>query len=265
MEKDKLKDITDKAIKFLNENDIAVFFGSIDENILTEVSWTENKGINIDNFLATVKKTDAKIIVVDISYNDIDEDLSDFKESLEDEELIKEFEDAISIVRKTKGQIVDFTLSFFHNNVCYSYYDSAEWFDEYEIINDFICANDEEDEVPPKRELQPERLGDDKIEELARKIISIEKYINAKNPLQRSEIADSFIKQENLGKDLYNIYTIKRKAESLFETEIRPKQEEEIKKKVLELKSQNFKKVEIASKLNISSGMVNKFYYTENQ
>jgi hypothetical protein len=54
-----------------------------------------------------------------------------------------------------------------------------------------------------------------------------------------------------------------RNVEALFEIEIKPKIELEIKNKVLELKKQGYKKVEIRSKLDISRGLVDRFYDME--
>lgn len=261
---DKLRADTEKVIKFCIDNDIAVFFGTVDENVATEVSWSGSSNSEVEKYLATIKKTETQILIIDIRVNEIDEndgEINQYQESLVDENLKKEFEDALKIVKKTKGHLFEFTMCFFHNNVCYSYHDSSEWIDDYEIVLSSTGNTNDDDELPNSN---PQRLNEDKIEELARELISNEKYITAKTPTQRSEIADGLLKPEDLGEHSFNKYSITRRAERLYETEIRPKLDEEIKKKILELKSKNIKKVEIASKLNISLGMVNKFYYAEN-
>jgi hypothetical protein len=53
------------------------------------------------------------------------------------------------------------------------------------------------------------------------------------------------------------------RVDEIYESEIKPIQELEIKRKVLELKAQGVKKVEIRSRLNISLGMVDRFYYAD--
>lgn len=181
-----------------------------------------------------------------------------YQESLEDEEL-QEYKDALSVVKKTKGQVVYFKLKFFHDHVCYSYSQLSEWVDEFFAVQE--AFQDEDDEQDSDTQ-QSNRLSDELVEELARKITTNEKYLSAKNFVQRSEITETLLRQEEMAKHLDG-WLIRRRIDNIYETEIRPKQDEETRKKVLELRKNGMKKVEIASRLGISPAMVNKFYYTE--
>lgn len=264
MEKDKLRDEIASTKKWCKDNNVSIFFGTPDKNNITEVSWDSEEDGDLDRYLAAFKNTAGKILIMNIVENDIDpddEEISNYQETLEDEEK-EEFNDALKVIKKNKGQIVSYELFFFYNNVSYEFVEYADWDDDYYTVLDAydVSEYDNDTEGDDEDEHKEARLGEDKIEELAKQLTSNQKYIDAKNPVQRGEIIEGLLKQENV-MEFYNVYRVKRKADAIYESEIKPKQEEEIKKKILELKGKNLKKVEIASKLGISSGMVNKFYY----
>lgn len=269
MDKDTLQNILTSIKKWCKDNDISIFNGNVSDNAATQVTWEKTSDTDWETYIAVAKKSETKIIILDVIINDIDtedEDIVDYRQTLIDEELQKEYEDALKVIKKKKGQVAFFTMSFFNNHVCYGYSHLSEWVEDYSIVCGAFSEENEEDDEYDDNEfsnLRPERLSEEKIEKLARKFISNEKYLAAKNPVQRNEIIETLLKQETIGNPL-NSWAVRRKAESIFETEIRPELDEEIRKKVLQLKSTGLKKIEIASKLNISSGMVNKFYYTEN-
>ena len=199
MNTDALRDNRTVIENWCKDNDISIFYGTIDENAATEVSWTGIINTDWEKYLAILKRTNTKILIIDIDINDIeitDEEILAYKEILEDQD----YEDALKVIKKTNGQITSILLSFIHENVCYSYSQFATWYDEYIFIQDLF--RDEEDD----------------------------------------EETDS----------------------STYERQPLTKQEEEIRKKVLELKAQKFTKQKIASTLNITMWTLNKFYDSEN-
>lgn len=263
MEKNILKETISNIDKWCFENNIATFYGSIDESSLTEVSWTKSQDTDWQKYLEASKRIGAKVIIVDVTINETDTDNEEFiayKESLEGADL-REYEVALKVVEKNKGHTVYFDLCFISDNVCYKYTHEANWIDDYILVLDAIgFMNDDDDDDGENRSFQIERLSDEQIEEHARKIIANKKYQSAATPAQRSEVAETLIRQENLP---HSIWAVKRRINSLYEEEIKPKQEAEMRKKVLELKKQGLKKVQIGSKLNISSRMVDKYYHAD--
>jgi len=277
MNKEKIRKTLISIENWCKDNEISIFYGSINNNTFTKVEWTKTTENAWKEYLLTLIKTSSKLIIIDIIPNDIDKhkrEIRTYKEAIENEEL-QVFENALSVLNNTIGEIANLKLNYFHDNVCYGYTQIAEWNDQYltvqvafqnkneEIVNktQYILSKLKEfndDTVSPTLE----KLSEERIEELARKITSLENYITEKNPVQRTEIANSVLKHE-LFSEYSNIWMVRNRADNIYETEIRPMLEEKIRKKVLELKLKGLKKVEISSKLNISPGMVNRFYYTD--
>jgi hypothetical protein len=264
--KDTLKNSVEKIVKFCNDNGISIFYGTVDENVSNEASWDESEINNLGKYLETIKKTETKIIILDIGINEIEEeDFESFEDSLkdnDDEELVKDFENSIKIVKDTNGYVFEFTISYFYHNVSYSLNTRADWFDHYEEMYDNIFSSDYED--PYEYDLN--KLSDERVEEIARKILSDVNYLNSKNNQQRYQIAESIVKQEEHEEiDYRNMSYIRRKAEFIFENEIKPIQENELKNKILELKKKNLKKIEITSKLGITMATLNKYYFADEE
>jgi hypothetical protein len=60
---------------------------------------------------------------------------------------------------------------------------------------------------------------------------------------------------------LIETFTVARKAEQLYMQEIHPIREEELKKKIRELKSKGMKKIEVKNKLGIGEAALNRHWY----
>ena len=266
MIEDSLKKVLLSVEAFCNEAEIAVFYGSIEDNAATEVSWTNTDRSDWKKYIETAQKIKCKILIVDVLINNTDledERLIDYREQLEDIEL-EEFETCLNILRERKNALAKIELHYIFENTCYSYCEYADWIEDFLFVQNIILesAESDEEEDAGEEELNSERLEFEALESLAREITSSDKFLSAKTPLQRNEVVKDFIEEKQITYS-GDRYSIERKVERIFELEIRPKQEEQIRKQILELKESNLKKVEIASRLSISLNMVNKFYYTD--
>ena len=261
MATDILKGILDKIEGWCSQNDISIFYGEIDENKATEVTWMSPNNSDWEKYLNVLKNIESKILILTIRKNDFDdtdEQIYDYLETLEVDEQ-KDYKSALATIKKNKGQIAYFILTFFNGNVSYRYQQQSEWIDEYQTVYEAYGFDDDDDD----NEIDEDRLTEDEIEEAARKIISDKKYLEAKDRFERSRIANTLTSKDSI-ENLNDTYRISGKAEEIFETEIKPQQEAALRKQILELKAKGLKKVEISSKLKISSGVVNKYYYTDN-
>ncbi|MFA6925158.1 MAG: hypothetical protein WC223_13015 [Bacteroidales bacterium] len=273
---DKLKDTLNLIEKWCNDNNVAVFYGAIDENIASEVSWTIIDESDWKKYLETITKISNKILIIDITINCLDnEELLLFKDSLTGDEL-REFNDSVSLVIKNKEQVASFELIYFSDNVSYIYRQDSEWYEDFSFVQNILLGDDDDDDddddndndndndnnVRTSTAIKIVKLSDEMIEKFARKISSNDKILGSKNSSQRDEIVKTLLKLENIT-DFENTWNIRRKVEYIYETEIAKKLDEETEKNVLELKAKGIKKVAIASKLNISKDRVNKFYYKD--
>jgi hypothetical protein len=259
MAKDVLKDALDKIESWCTQNNVAIFYGEIDENKATEINWMASESSDWEKYLNVLKNTQPKILTLTVRKNEFDEaddEISDYLETLDDDEQSK-YKSALSIVKKNKGQIAYYILTFFNDNISYQYQQQSVWIEEYQKVYEAYAFDDDDDEN------NEDRLTDDEIEEAARQLIADKRYSSAKDRFERSRIANTLTQKDGV-ENFHDTYRISSKAEEIFEAEIKPQQVAALRKQVLELKEKGLKKVEISAKLKISRDVVNKYYYSEN-
>ena len=228
------------------------------------------------DFLGIAKKLNVNIIVIEKVINNIKtlyED--DFEIILEEEDLSpllkKRYENAL----KHTDEIAQIKLTFSYNDICYRFLINSEWYIDYHLALAIIEDSDEVDSSSPSdnensipsQEIYQNRLSEKEIEDYSRNIILREDFIiNAKSRNSRENFSKKVLKEilgDDYNESFYFYYPVVRSVEALFEIEIKPKIELDIKTKVLELKKQGCKKVEIRSKLDISRGLVDRFFDME--
>jgi hypothetical protein len=260
MAKDILKDTLDKIEGWCSQNNVSIFYGEIDENKATEVNWMPSDNSDWEKYLTVLKNAESRILTLTVrknEFDDADEEISDYLETLDDDEK-KDYNSAIATIKKNKGQIAYFKLTFFNNNISYQYQQQSDWIGEYQTVYETYAFDDDDDD----NEIDENRLSDAEVEKAARKIISDKKYLEAKDRFERSRIANTLMRKDDI-KNLHDTHGISGKAEEIFEAEIKPQQEAALRKQILDLKVKGLKKNEIRSKLKISSGVLDKYYFTD--
>lgn len=258
MIKDNLKETLSKIETWCSQNDISIFYGSIDKNKATKVNWERSGKDDWEKYLNVLKKAGSGILTVTITRNELpvmEDMIDDYITGLEEDEK-QEFESALSVIKKNNGQIAYFKLTFFECSISYSYQEEADWIDKYKMVLEAYMFDDDDNE------LEEEELSEKEIEEWARKVILDEQYLNEKNRYKRNNIARSFLQSDGF-MDTHGLYEIADKAEAIFQSEIQPAREALVQKQVLELKAEGVKKIEIASRLKISRDTVNKYYFSD--
>lgn len=258
LEKDQLKELLEKVENWCAQNIVSIFYGEIDDNKTTEVSWNQRGNSDWKSYLQVLKDTGSKVLVIEIEKNELnglDDDRSNYLETLDEDEK-KNYHSALATIKKTKGQIASLIFYFFVNNTCYQYYEFAEWMNKYNTISEAYDFDDDDG-------IGNNNLSENEIDKIARKIVADKKYQEAKDRFSRRAISDTLILKDDI-ENLYDTISISRKAEEIFNEEIKPQIETAFREKVLNLKAKGLKKVEIASKLKITRDAVNKYYYADN-
>lgn len=276
MGKDNFLNLIEKINNWCKSNDIIFFKGTSEEDFLMPY-YNYNMESNDEwiDFLEIVKKLKVNIIVIEIVINNIKTLYEDDFEIIFEEKdlnpfLKKKYENAI----EHDDEIAQIKLTFNYNDICYRFLMNSEWYIDYYFALDVVKNPDEVDSGSQNnydnsinsKEVYPKRLSEIEIEEYSIKIVENPDFINSKSKNLREDFTKRVLK-EMLG-DLYNdssyfYWPVVRRVEALFEIQVKPKIESKIKSKVLELKKQGFKKVEIRSKLDISDGMVDRFFHME--
>lgn len=276
MVKDNLLPVIEDINNWCKSNDIICFKGSSEEDFLMPY-YNYNKESNDEwiDFLEISKKLKVNIIVIETVINNIKtlyED--DFEIILEEEDLIPFLKNKYKNALEHNDEIAQIKLTFNYNDICYRFLINSEWYIDYQLALEVIENLDEVDSNSPNdydnsiplQEIYPKRLSEIEIEEYSRKIINYPEIINSKNKNHREDFTKRVLKEilsDSFNESTNFYWPVIRRVEALFEIEIKPKIELNLKSKVLQLKKQGFKKVEIRSKLDISEGMVDRFFHME--
>jgi hypothetical protein len=256
-------------------NEIIIFYGDVTEDKVIEVSWKLTGREDLMNYLTTIKSLGSKVLIVDYEINNIDTDsesIREYMETLVDDELT-EFKSSLKVIKKNQGKLPYLKVHVFKDGACYSFAQESDWFEDYFLILDACDAEiyADEDVDPLMMENLSGKLKAESIEEIVRKITSDEQFLKATSISERAKITKMFINEENRYIDYQSVIKIEQKVQKIYEKEIKPmlekrirEQEAEIRNNILNLKTQGLKKVEIASRLNISINSVNKHYYSDN-
>lgn len=277
MKKDKLLSFIEEINNWCKSNDIISFKGSTQEDFLMNYyNYTNESNDQWIDFLEIAKKLNVNIIVIEKEINIIKTLYEEeFEIILEEEDLSpflkKKYENAL----EHNNEIAQLKLVFNYNDVCYRFLINSEWHLDYHLALEVIENLNESDNISPidnidsisTQKFYPERLSETEIEDYSRKIIDHSEFINNSKSKNHREDFTKRVLKEILGVSYndssYFYWPVIRRVEALFEIEIKPKIEFDIKSKVLELKKLGFKKVEIRSKLNISEGMIDRFFHME--
>ncbi len=277
MKKDKLLSFIEEINNWCKSNDIICFKGSTQEDFLMNYyNYNNESNDQWIDFLEIAKKLNVNIIVIEKEINIIKTLYEEeFEIILEEEDLSpflkKKYENAL----EHNNEIAQLKLVFNYNDVCYRFLINSEWHLDYHLALEVIENLNESDNISPidnidsisTQEFYPERLSETEIEDYSRKIIDHSEFIiNSKSKNHREDFTKRVLKEilgVSYNDSSYFYWPVIRRVEALFEIEIKPKIEFDIKSKVLELKKLGFKKVEIRSKLNISEGMIDRFFHME--
>lgn len=256
MPKDALRPLLDQIDRWCRQNGIEPFYGELEEGEGPIIHWTRQEERDWEHFLKALSPSGSTPLIISATENDLDledEYITEYGDSLP-EELKEEYRTALKEVKSTQGQLAYFTLTFFRGPACFQYIKRAPWFEEYVLVLEAYEQDEEDDPV------QSDAMNPEQIEAWARKLIQDPKYQKAKDRVERGRIASVLFEQESVDHHA-DIFKILRRAESLFELEIQPTLEEELGRKVKELKGKGHKKVEVRAKLGISESTLNRHWY----
>lgn len=258
MNEDELLPVIKDIEKFCKENKIFIFYGTMYDSDITIIEWNDNTKGDWKNYLSLAKSLNCQIVTLEVERNEIDTDeqaISNCFESLGKEDGVI-FQQALKNVKNHDDEIVSITLSFFHEGICYQYEDYSDFLTDYVTVKHVLMESKEDNNV------KGIRMTEEEIEKAARKILSNEKFLDCKKSQERMHVGRELAKNEGIDDVLLiETFTVARKAEQLYMQEIHPIKEEELKKKIRELKSKGMKKVEVRNKLGIGEAALNRHWY----
>jgi hypothetical protein len=267
MNKDPLEIIIDEIKLWIEKNEMVIFPGSTEDETLVVYQFERLSNLDWEEFLKIAKRLNVSLVVIEKELNFLKtfhEDL--YNEICSDEDLDSRLKEKYQNAFEHENELALVILNFHYEQICYRFEIRADWYYDYLLTSRRI---DDLDDVNPNSSLQlNERihLTEDEIEDFSRKIIGHEDFALGKNRAQKRDVIKKILKKilpPDYDETTMSYGRIIWRVDEIYESEIKPIHELEIKRKVLDLKAQGVKKVEIRSRLDISSGMVDRFYYAD--
>jgi len=263
MKTKRLEDIQINFEAWCKENNINIFYTD-DNSSLPSIIYSDRNDESLLDFKKIILKKSPPFILI------IGKDVlleKNFYESHSDwvEENDENYESHLSLLEVNANNLVSLEIGFVHEGVFFYIYESAEWIDDFEEISDIMLKYDPTD-VDDESDSKLPKIPKEEANQLAREIASSEEYGKATNMIHRSDISERkaqiYFDDKEYNYDWKSGQTIATKAENIFNEEIKPKRDEDLKSQIRDLKSQGQKKVQITSKLGITIGTLNKFWET---
>jgi len=191
---DLLKTTLEKIESQCVENSIGIFYGGLQKNVKPKIVWNHRKSndSNLEAYFSLLKNAQIKIISVEFTENktDInDERIVEVKKFLKGEQR-NAFEEAVSVVSIYLDYLVNLKSTFFLNGICYEFFIESSWAKSYWKLNDGLSFEDLYEQAP--------EIGDSTINELIGKITTDQKYLNAKLPSEREEVATKIVESNGI-------------------------------------------------------------------
>ena len=281
MNTDKLIITIQEIQKWCDTNDVICFKSSTKDEPYITYRYDRESNDEWIHFLQITKKLNVKIITLQNEWNLLKTIHEDKLLNILNSDTLELMKEDITSALAHDDEIALVILSFFHNDICYEFKIPADWYHAYHRASNLIDDLDDDDDfddddlddesqtegtTQPAQESLTYRLNNNDIEAISRRVIENESFKMTKSRIQNRAIINSIIAEiweEQNTENRFDFFTIRRKTEELYEVEIKPRIELEIKNNVQELKKQGLKKVEIRSKLDISQGMVDRFYHMD--
>lgn len=255
-----LEDILSDIEKKCKENDIYVFRGHLFGELENIIEWDEN---DHKMFIQIAKQAGIKILVAEYYENHVEltkEDKAKAKEVMSEDEY-KQLIEAYAIATKNEGKIGEITLSFFYHGACYQFSIVADWYSDLSIIEDYIGIGSEEAHEDQNHFFK--EMPKSQLKEYTKKILQdlrIQKYLN---DAEAARVIRAIVRELNIEDDFH--WQVIAEVKNAYYTEVKPKAEVDLKKKILQLKRENKKitMTEISSRLAVSLGVVRKYFYAD--
>ena len=240
------------------EQGLVVFYGSLDGTDQKTVHWEEEHGGDWRKFLECAKDSGVKMVYV--SWGRFEESQVDkVLEQLESNAFSQReptLEHAASMPSRTEieayksktGLTMLVDAAFVHEGAAHFYQHLADWFQVFENLTEELEDSDESEEPPGGRVVDK-----DLIKKWAAELANHAKFGTARTRGQREFLLENIAGVEF---DTLPVVEILDRADSMYQFEIKEKEDQRIRAEALLLKGQGFNLSAIAQRLGIAKDRI---------
>lgn len=255
---DLLLETTEQIVSLAKTKGLIIFYGWADGNNQKTVDWNEEHGGNWEKFLQSAAAVEAKLLYLNwapFEEFQVDEAIENLEASVqsgtdagvEPNLLPKRHE--IEKYRDKVGLTAVLDLAFIHQDVVHIYQSFAAWFQAFEELTEGL-----EQESLESGEAFTERVVDKSlVKKWALELANHPKFGTTRSGDQKELLLENIA---GLEIDTLPVGHILARADSIYQLEIKPIEDERIRVKVRELRKEGLNISAIAVKLGISKDRV---------
>lgn len=259
-----LEEIFEIGNNWINDKSKDKLFAVIGEKTSSRVICNTEK-TTIEEFLEVGNKNGVTIFLISKSIFDKDEVTEEIEISELENSKKKRVETQLKKLKKFENKIDFLCFSYVLDGLIYEYGLVADWFVEIEEIKTKIEEITEDDEVRELRTKKEKSLPKKRIKEISETLAKNEDFFKRRNDYEKlglfliDALEEHNLEESDMG--WYDKTEIISKAKSFFERKLLKQKEVELVKQIAELKEKGTSKIAIRSKLDLTEGMLNKYYY----
>jgi len=256
---DKLLEIVEAIVGWAKGQGLVVFYGWAHGDNQKTVYWNEDRGGDWQKFLECAKAVEAKVVYLNWAAFEefqVDEAVAHLGEiaaaeggaGIEQQSSLPSSQE-LEAYREKVGATAVIDLAFIHQDVVHIYECSADWFRSFEGLTDGLEADSDETE-----DSFPERVVDKTlVKKWASELANHPKFGAKRTGDQREFLLESIAGSEIDGLPVGDILA---RADSIYQFDIKPKEEEHLRVEVRRLREQGLNMNAISVRLGISKDRV---------
>lgn len=268
MSRENLNKKWDEIKKSAQDKKQELILGAIPESNAIQIILSEKETTCINTFFTKANELNAIAVVADLcrlEQLDLDQEIEKLEDADEDSEPSESDLERLAELKKLSKEIdsiTKITLSFVTpTNVIFILELGSS-------LHEFVFENDEEGDDDDdffdedgNDEVELPEPTEEEVEQATEKLVNDAKFQAATTNPKRLTVANLMFQVEfkKYGR-AWPFHQILDEAKYKFDTEIKPKQEQELMSKIEKLKEQGLSKKDIAKELNVLMSIVSKYY-----
>ncbi len=258
----KLEKSLKQSLEWMSKHNVDAYYGFVFRKKNTEVN-LDTEEMPLSAFFEFLQKMEISTVFIYKSVFDVEDLVEGIDmENITNANQIKQLVDGL---RGFDNQLDLVAFNCIKDNVVYNYLLGANWGDKVEEVENQIkelITNNKIEEEDPYIE---NAITQEETDEIIRLLVNHDSYFKIRNISNKvSTLLSSILESSNLDEgtiDWYERDKLKYLASEYFDKNLLKDKEEELRNEISKMKEKGLTKVAMRGKLDISSSMLNKYFY----